>query len=115
MKISKSESDEYGVVVLSSHSATIEWMMKDSHRDNYACTDKIYDALESHWSSVSSQFSKVKLIQAGDIYDRQKSFTLCGDDAQMVLAAGKEMAMLIFSHEFVVPVVQGRSQQKVES
>lgn len=93
-------------MVLTSHSVIIEWVVKDSHRKNYTYIDAVYDSLESHWSAVSSQFPGVKLIQGGDIYDRQKSLTLRGDDAQGVLAAGKEMAKLIFSHEFVEPAVK---------
>jgi hypothetical protein len=106
MDNSKSDSNAYEVVVLTSHSATIEWAMKASHRKNFTYIDTVYDSLESHWSAVSGQFPGVKLIQGGDIYDRQKSFTLRGDDAQLVLAAGKEMAKLLFSHEFVEPVVK---------
>lgn len=105
MKKNKPDSNPHGIEVLTFHSVIIEWVLKDSHSDDYAYIDTVYHSLEGHWSAVSGQFPRVKIIQAGDIYDRQKSFTLRGDDAQVVLAAGKEMAKWIFSHEFVEPVV----------
>jgi hypothetical protein len=106
MEEGKLESNPYGIEVLSSHHVAIAWVLKDSHRKNYTYVDTVYDTLESHWSAVSCQFPGVKLIQAGDIYDRQKGFTLSGNDAQVVFAAGKDMANLLFSHEFVEPVLK---------
>lgn len=112
MDNSKPDSNPYDIEVFTCHSVIIEWVLKDSHRDNYAYIDTVYDSLERYWSVVSGQFPGVKLIRAGDIYDRQKGFTLRGDDAQVVLAAGKDMAKLIFSHEFVEPIKAEQNDEK---
>jgi hypothetical protein len=101
----QSKTNKYGLEVVTFHELNIDWRWIGKNGDDCDYRDQVFDRIDAHWVTIRGDFPRVDRIwYTGPMGHRfHSNLRLRGDNPEVVLAAGQEMAKKIFAHKYVEP------------
>jgi hypothetical protein len=104
----KISSNKYGVEVVTYHETNIDWRWIGNKGAECDYRDQVFDRIDAHWVTIRGEFPGVdRIYYTGPMGNHYyPNLRLRGDNPEVVLAAGKEMAKKIFAHRYVEPGIE---------